>query len=118
MICDWLFEGETIDAEGFDPSDAVAFWDLTNQQDWHVCEMQQRGTSSRSWIAGRYSNEEASVQAFDLMVVDRYAEDGVASHRTVRERYDVPPPKPGANGDGRRVTVAELAREGAAASRG
>ena len=28
------------------------------------------------------------MQAFDLMVADRYAEDGVASHRLVRERYD------------------------------
>ena len=80
-MCDWLFEGETIDAEGFDPSDAIAFWDLTNRQDWHVCELQQRGTASRSWVAGRYSNQEASVQAFDLMVADRYAEDGVASQR-------------------------------------
>ena len=44
VVCDWLFEGETIDAEGFDPSDAIAFWDLTNRQDWHVCELQQRGT--------------------------------------------------------------------------
>ena len=26
-----------------------AFWDLTNRQDWHVCELQQRGTRSRSW---------------------------------------------------------------------
>ena len=31
-----------------------------------------RGTSSRSWVAGRYSNAEASAQAFDLMVADRY----------------------------------------------
>ncbi len=44
---------------GFDPSDAIAFWDLTNRQDWHVCELQQRGTRSRSWTAGRYSNQEA-----------------------------------------------------------
>ena len=108
-MCDWLFEGETIDAEGFDPSDAIAFWDLTNRQDWHVCELQQRGTASRSWVAGRYSNQEASVQAFDLMVADRYAEDGVASQRAIRERYNTPPPKPttnGANGtphDGRRA---------------
>ena len=105
VVCDWLFEGETIDAEGFDPSDAIAFWDLTNRQDWHVCELQQRGTASRSWVAGRYSNQEASVQAFDLMVADRYAEDGVASQRVVRERYNTPPPKPttnGANGPARR----------------
>jgi hypothetical protein len=28
-------------------------------------------------------------------VADRYAADGIVSHRTVRERYDVPPPKDG-----------------------
>ena len=68
IVCDWLFEPATIAAPGFDPSDAVAFWDLTNRQDWHVCELQQRGTRSRSWVAGRYSNSEPSVHAFDLMV--------------------------------------------------
>ena len=94
VICDWLFEAETIAMPGFDPSDAVAFWDLTNQQDWHVCELQQRGTASSSWVAGRYSNQEASVHAFDRMVADRYAGDPISAARTVRERYDVPPPKP------------------------
>ena len=76
IVCQWLFEPATIAAPGFDPSDAVAFWDLTNRQDWHVCELQQRGTRSRSWTAGRYSNQEPSVHAFDLMAVDRYAGDG------------------------------------------
>jgi Rieske 2Fe-2S family protein len=95
IVCHWLFEPETIAAPDFDPSDAVGFWDLTNRQDWHVCELQQRGTRSSSWVAGRYSNAERSVHAFDLMAVDRYANDGVESHRTVRHRYDVPPPKTG-----------------------
>jgi hypothetical protein len=49
--------------------------------------------SRRSWTAGRYSNQEPSVHAFDLMAVDRYAQDGVGSRRTVRSRYDIPPPK-------------------------
>ena len=89
----------TIAAPGFDPSDAVAFWDLTNRQDWHVCELQQQGTRSRSWVAGRYSNQEPSVHAFDLMAVDRYAGDGGCSRRTVRLRYDVPAPKPGEEQD-------------------
>ena len=44
----------------FDPTDAVDFWDLTNRQDWHVCELQQRGTRSRSWVSGRYSTIEPS----------------------------------------------------------
>jgi Rieske 2Fe-2S family protein len=94
VVCDWLFEADTMAMPDFDPSDAVAFWDLTNQQDWHVCELQQRGTASSSWVAGRYSNQEASVHAFDRMVADRYAGDPITAARTVRERYDVPPPKP------------------------
>ena len=93
IVCDWLFEADTIAAPGFDPSDAVAFWDLTNQQDWHVCELQQQGTRSSSWVAGRYSNQEASVHAFDQMIADRYAGETAWSQRIVRERYDVPPPK-------------------------
>jgi Rieske 2Fe-2S family protein len=94
IVCDWLFETATMAEPGFDPSDAVAFWDLTNRQDWHVCELQQRGTRSSSWIAGRYTDAEASVHAFDQMVVDRYAGATTWSRRIVRERYDIPPPKP------------------------
>jgi phenylpropionate dioxygenase-like ring-hydroxylating dioxygenase large terminal subunit len=93
IACDWLFDPDTIARPDFDPSDAIAFWDMTNRQDWHVCELQQRGTASRSWVAGRYSNQEPSVHAFDLMAADRYARDGATSRRTVRERYDVPVPK-------------------------
>jgi len=84
VICDWLFEPGTIAAPGFDPSDAVAFWDLTNRQDWHVCELQQRGTRSSSWVAGRFTTQEASVHAFDQMVADRYAGDATWSKRIVR----------------------------------
>ena len=97
-MCEWLFEPSTIARTDFDPTDAIEFWDLTNRQDWHVCELQQSGTASRSWHAGRYSNQEPSVHAFDLMVADRYAADGIVSHRTVRERYDVPPSKDGEYG--------------------
>jgi hypothetical protein len=44
-------------------------------------------------VAGRFSNQEASVHAFDLMIADHYANDGVEVRRTVRERYDTPPPE-------------------------
>ncbi|MFL5684306.1 MAG: aromatic ring-hydroxylating oxygenase subunit alpha [Chloroflexota bacterium] len=116
ITCDWLFEPSTIAAPAFDPSDAIGFWDLTNRQDWHVCELQQRGTRSRSWVAGRFSNQEPSVHAFDLMCVDRYADDGVGSRRTVRSRYDVPPPKddPAGVGDGQGEVPAILLPRSAA----
>jgi Rieske 2Fe-2S family protein len=129
VTCDWLFEADTIAAPGFDPSDAVAFWDLTNSQDWHVCELQQRGTRSSSWVAGRFSNQEPSVHAFDLMMSDRYAGETTWTKRIVRERYDLPMPKPGqdsavgngtngANGTNSEATpTARIAARAKAASR-
>ncbi|HET7704012.1 MAG TPA: aromatic ring-hydroxylating dioxygenase subunit alpha [Candidatus Limnocylindrales bacterium] len=93
VVCQLLFEPETMAPPDFDPTDAIAFWDLTNTQDWHVCELQQRGTRSRSWVSGRYSNQEASVHAFDQMVAERYAGLEFSGLRTVRARYDVAPPK-------------------------
>jgi hypothetical protein len=86
IVCEFLFPESTIARPDFDPSDAIAFWDLTNSQDWHVCELQQRGTASRSWVSGRYSNLEESVHAFDQMVADRYAGEGFVTRRTVVQR--------------------------------
>jgi Rieske 2Fe-2S family protein len=111
IVCEFLFPESTIAMPDFDPSDAVAFWDLTNIQDWHACELQQRGTASRSWVAGRYSNLEESVHAFDQMVADRYANDGVVSQRTVLQRQDRQ-----ADGDDESVPV-ETATNGHAAAR-
>ncbi len=79
VMCQWLFHPETMARADFDPSDAVDFWDLTNRQDWRVCELQQQGTRSRAYVPGRYALMEDMVHAFDLMVADRYAEDGVVS---------------------------------------
>jgi Rieske 2Fe-2S family protein len=83
VVCDLHVPADSLGQPGFDVSGAVEFWDLTNRQDYHVVELQQRGTASRSFTAGRYSNQEASVHAFDIMVADRYAMDG---SRTPREK--------------------------------
>jgi Rieske 2Fe-2S family protein len=77
--CDLYVEADRLGE--IDVSGATEFWDITNREDYHVVEAQQRGTLSRSWVAGRYSNQEASVHAFDIMVADRYANDG---SRTMR----------------------------------
>src|SRR6266540_1084556 len=82
--CDWYFHPDAVARPGFDAGDAVEFWDLTNRQDWHVCELQQQGTASRGYTPGRYSTEEDAVHAFDLMCMDRYAMDGVRSRRDSR----------------------------------
>ncbi|MDQ6933645.1 MAG: aromatic ring-hydroxylating dioxygenase subunit alpha, partial [Candidatus Eremiobacteraeota bacterium] len=63
--CAWLFDPQTMESTGFDPSDAVDFWDLTNRQDWKVNELTHLGLTSRVSTPGRYSNAEALLQAFD-----------------------------------------------------
>ena len=79
VVCEWFFAADAIARPDFDPSDAIEFWDLTNRQDWAVCELQQAGTRSRAYTPGRYSGIESSVHGFDLMVADRYAADGVVT---------------------------------------
>ena len=74
VVCEWFFEPETIASAGFDDSDAVAFWDQVNREDWRVCELAQRGMTSRAHTPGRYTEQEDDVHAFDVMVADRYLE--------------------------------------------
>jgi Rieske 2Fe-2S family protein len=74
VICEWFFEPATIAADGFDPSDAIDFWDQVNREDWHVCELSQKGVRTRGYALGRYSAEEVDVHAFDVMVAERYLE--------------------------------------------
>jgi phenylpropionate dioxygenase-like ring-hydroxylating dioxygenase large terminal subunit len=72
IVCEWFFEPSTLAADGFDPSDAVAFWDQVNHEDWHVCALTQRGLANRDAMAGRYTSREGDVHRFDVMVAQRY----------------------------------------------
>jgi Rieske 2Fe-2S family protein len=74
VTCEWFFEPATMARDDFDPSDAIGFWDMVNRQDWHVCELQQKGLVTRNYTPGRYSLEESDVHAFDVMVANRYME--------------------------------------------
>lgn len=53
--CDFLFHQDEMAGPGFDPSDAVDFWDLVNRQDWRICESVQRGMGSRAYRFGYYA---------------------------------------------------------------
>jgi len=65
VVCEWYFDPATMAADGFDPSDAVQFWDTTNRQDWHVCELSQLGVSSRAYTPGPYARAEGLPWQFD-----------------------------------------------------
>jgi Rieske 2Fe-2S family protein len=55
VVCHFLFAQEEMAQAGFDPRDATEFWDITNRQDWAICESVQRGMRSRVHHYGHYS---------------------------------------------------------------
>jgi Rieske 2Fe-2S family protein len=62
IVCDVLFHPEEMAKSGFDPSDAVDFWDLVNRQDWSICASVQAGMRSRAFRHGYYAPmEDASL---------------------------------------------------------
>ena len=73
-VCEWHFHPGELARPGFDASDAVDFWDVTNRQDWHVCELSQSGIASRAYTPGPYSNREDLLYAFDRLIVALHAQ--------------------------------------------
>lgn len=62
VVCDLLFAPDEVAKDTFDPSDAAELWDITNRQDWRICESVQRGMSSRAYTGGWYAPmEDASL---------------------------------------------------------
>ena len=55
VVCDFLFHPDEIARPGFNPMDAVEFWDITNRQDWVICASVQRGMGSRMFRHGFYA---------------------------------------------------------------
>jgi glycine betaine catabolism A len=65
VVCEWHFHPDSLADGDFNPGDAVAFWDTTNRQDWHVCELNQQGVESGGYVPGPYFPQEALLAAFD-----------------------------------------------------
>jgi Rieske 2Fe-2S family protein len=65
--CYFLFHPDVIRdpgaQEGIDS--AVAFWDMTNKEDWKVCEQMQIGTKSKRFTRGYYSGREEILHTLD-----------------------------------------------------
>jgi Rieske 2Fe-2S family protein len=62
---EWMFHPESARDASFNPSDAIGFWDVTNRQDWDICERSQLGISSRRYEPGPYSPRESIPAAWD-----------------------------------------------------
>ncbi|MCA1560947.1 MAG: aromatic ring-hydroxylating dioxygenase subunit alpha [Acidobacteria bacterium] len=73
-VCEWHFQPQEVARPDFSASDVIDFWNMTNRQDWHVCELSQAGISSRAYTPGPYSNREDLLYAFDRMIVALHEE--------------------------------------------
>ena len=71
VICEWLFTKEAVNAKDFDPSDVVEFWDVTNRQDWALCERVQASVTSLGFRPGPYQPTEDCVHTFDSWYAGR-----------------------------------------------
>jgi glycine betaine catabolism A len=69
ITCGWMFHPDTVGDPMFDLDDGVKFWDMTNRQDWHICEESQRGVVSPAYQPGPYSPRESLSVAFDREVL-------------------------------------------------
>jgi Rieske 2Fe-2S family protein len=72
IVCDWLFHPDAFTRNDFNPEDAIEFWDMTNKQDWHVCELSQQGIASRAYTPGPYSSRESIPAAWDQYYLQRF----------------------------------------------
>ncbi|CAN5484365.1 aromatic ring-hydroxylating dioxygenase subunit alpha [soil metagenome] len=78
--CDWFFHPDAAGATdpGYNPDDAIEFWDITNRQDWHVCELSQQGIASLAYRPGPYSPRESIPAAWDREYLRVMASEGDA----------------------------------------
>jgi len=80
--CEIFVRPDAIASPGFDPNEVVDFWDLTNRQDWALCERVQAGVASRGYRPGPYHPSERCVHAFDrwyaAWLCDRLRGSGLA----------------------------------------
>ena len=61
----WLVDQKAIEGRDYELAKLMPFWQLTSEQDWEICERQQRGVNSHAYIPGPYSTyKEYNVDAF------------------------------------------------------
>jgi Rieske 2Fe-2S family protein len=63
--CQWLVAADAEEGRDYDAAGVIELWDITNRQDWTLCEMTQEGMQSRRFAPGPNSPaQEAAVETF------------------------------------------------------
>lgn len=61
----WLVHQDALEGRDYQLDRLLPFWQLTSEQDWEICERQQRGVNSRAYTPGPYSTfKEYNVDSF------------------------------------------------------
>jgi len=75
IVCELLFARDEVAHADFDPSDAADLWEITNRQDWTVCELVQQGMSSRAYVQGWYAPMEDESMAITRWLLPRLGQE-------------------------------------------
>jgi glycine betaine monooxygenase A len=61
----WLVHEDAVEGRDYELGKLMPFWQLTSEQDWAICERQQKGVDSTAYQPGPYSKyKEYNVDAF------------------------------------------------------
>jgi len=60
----WLVHEDASEGKNYDVERVTAFWRMTSEQDWKLCEDNQAGVNSSRYSPGPYSPDEAGVEHF------------------------------------------------------
>lgn len=61
----WLVHEDAVEGRDYQLEKLLPFWQLTSEQDWEICERQQRGVNSSAYAPGPYSPfKEFNVESF------------------------------------------------------
>ena len=61
----WLVDEDAVEGRDYDLDRMLPFWQLTGEQDWQICERQQKGVESHAYVPGPLSTyKEYNLDAF------------------------------------------------------
>ncbi|HTH46971.1 MAG TPA: aromatic ring-hydroxylating dioxygenase subunit alpha [Candidatus Limnocylindria bacterium] len=67
----WLVDEKAVEGRDYDLAKLMPFWQLTSEQDWVICERQQKGINSNAYLPGPYSTfKEYNVEGFVRWYLD------------------------------------------------
>lgn len=66
----WLLDGKAVEGVDYDLDRLTEFWKITGEQDWHLCENNQKGVNSPRYRPGPMAPSEIDVVNFHQWYLD------------------------------------------------